>query len=416
MEVNNLDNFKISKFYNRFFEILNLWLESGVSSENEENKNEAVDPELDSAESAALQKANKSACLILNIYFHHFSNLPASFFKHKTFNKILDKILRLKNPEYSLLVISEIFNKTYENVSILKFLSNHFSNLVSFHEDDKVKLKTLKLINLAVQEPISSNLSVQQNLISKIEFEQIFENLKPDKDSQKSLNQYQLEFETDDLAKESLKSAILYARLTDFNLKFCIEKMVGLAKFESANFPKNTKLRSLFMQFVCGIFIGNEKLIEQSGSYFEENKLENFSQDNEKNLEDSEDDELSIFSAVKLLLNPIIKEQNNTDPNQTSETLKNLTTKTIEFLKSKPVLGNIIFSKYYSQAEYQKINTKHETLVEQKINEKKNPELMIIRKKKRNEKVLKRRNMVGKMLRKQQFEKNKKLLKELSDI
>merc|ERR1711974_241757 len=117
------------------------------------------------------------------------------------------------------------------------------------------------------------------------------------------------------------------------------------------------------------------------------------------------------------LCGPLQREMNNTDMNQTSEELQQLTKEVVEFLKSSKSLGASRFAQVYGEACQRASIKKHQKLAEVNLQEANNPELIAARKIKRNEKVAKKRtSKLRKEMESLKAEKRRKVLKELDDL
>jgi len=401
IEVNDLGNFK-SKFFERFFGILKLFL-----GEEKDDDNNDEDLDEDQGQDNEKRQAAKTCCLLLKIYFSYFTSKSNSstfnFLSTKMFKEIFQKIIKLKDIESSLLVL----NKLYVNFgTTFKFKFNVVSQIIEWLETNFSTLVREKLVKGSSFE--RKTVLLASNLLGKVlEAQQASQTLQ-EIHFKKSLIFELLRSDDEKIVKQNLSNIIIFARSSMQNLKFSIEKMVGLAKYESANCPKNGELRCCFMQFCCGIFIGNAQLIKKVVEVIDVEV-----KDEVKDEVKVEDEQNLTKKDLLLLFNPINKELTNTQESQTTEKLKDLLNKTVDFLKSNNCLSGSIFASIISQVQTEKSLYKHSLEVNRGIEEKKNPEKMIVRKKKRNEKVGKRRSGYKVQMEMDRIKRRKEILDEV---
>ena len=379
-QINNLNDPQ-SKFFNRFFEIIKLWL---------------------GYDDVEARQGQKVACVTLGSIFaiSNFYQDNPRFLKTKTCNNIIEFLTNSEriNPESSSIVFKNFVNQS--NPNLLDKLSHPTQKTI----ENWFRENFAKLANSS-DEIIKKNASI---ILMNYFRRQNFSIIDGHENNGAILFDTLLNDDSAEIRMMILKCSIMLARKSLDNLYLTVDKMVQRAKYESSNNSSMTVSRCDFMEFCCGILIGNAELVHQIHQAFDGF---DFSSKNESGKSPS-----TLTSTILKIFDPLSKELSNIEQTQTSDKLKEKTQITVDFLKSNNCLTAQLFSQILSKVQADKQIRKRTAEVERAIQEKNTPGLMEKRKQKRNEKVLKRRNVKKREANKVEIKRQKRTFEQLLDM
>ena len=186
-----------------------------------------------------------------------------------------------------------------------------------------------------------------------------------------------IEHENKELSLQALKNIIFLTRKISNKADISIA-FANLAKFEASNCSTQTVRREAFMKFLAATV---------TAEYSDE--------------------------VLKLVFRPLVREIENNEKTQSSESLHTLASEVSELLQMDKSLGKSKFARIFGQVSSELQKKREQKRVQEKIEEKQHDGLLEKRKAKRNEKVRKRRS---KAAMNGDFNKKKRMLEGIDDI